>query len=312
MKLFEGVEQIPANFGPSAVAIGKFDGVHAGHAAIIEELERQAGRHSHQLQRVVVTFDRNPLAVLDPERCPEALTGPSQKIDLLRQTGVDACVVLPFTAEFAATDPAAFVRDVIVDALAAKIVLVGADFRFGAAGSGGVGLLAELGQQYGFELVVLSDVVRADARASSTRVRQLLSDGDVEAAGHILGHLPSVRGEVVHGAARGRELGFPTANLTPECEGFIPADGVYAGWLIDNGMRYPAAISVGNNPTFTGVPQRQVEAHVIDRTIDLYDHVVDVEFAKRIRGMAAFETIESLIAQMTDDVATARFELGLS
>lgn len=312
MRVFDGVASVPTPFGPSAVAIGKFDGVHAGHSAVIAELERRAAEHSHQLSRVIVTFDRNPLAVLDPDRSPEPLTGGSQKLDLLGQTGVDACVVLAFTPEFAATEPADFVREVLVDALDAKMVLVGADFKFGVAGSGGVGLLAELGQRYGFEVVVLDDVIRGEARASSTRIRELLAEGDVAHATEILGHHPAVRGEVVHGAARGRELGFPTANLTPDCEGYIPADGIYAGWLVDAGVRYPAAISVGNNPTFEGVPQRQVEAHVIDRTIDLYDHVVDVEFAQRIRGMVAFDSLDALIAQITDDVATAKRELGLA
>ncbi len=194
----------------------------------------------------------------------------------------------------------------LVDALNAKLVLVGADFRFGADGSGGVGFLAELGERLGFELVVVSDVMRAAARASSTRVRELLGKGDVAAAAEILGHFPAMRGEVVHGAKRGRELGFPTANLSADSEGFVPADGIYAGWLWDGAARYPAAISVGNNPTFDGVPQRQVEAYVIDETLDLYGHTVDVEFVERIRGMVAFTNIEDLIEQITDDVARAR------
>ena len=308
MRIFNGIADVPEGFGPSAVAIGKFDGVHAGHLAIIEQLQQYAA--AHQLSAVAVTFDRNPLAVVSPQNCPEPLTGASQKLDLLAQAGLDATVVIAFTPAFAATGPERFVREVLVDTLRAKVVLVGADFRFGANGSGGVGLLAELGQQLGFELVVLSDVVRSAARASSTRVRELLGAGDVAAAREVLGHLPSVRAEVVHGAARGRELGFPTANLSPNLEGFIPADGVYAGWLTDGAMRYPAAISVGNNPTFDGVPQRQVEAYVIDETLDLYGHVVDVAFAERIRGMEAFDSLEALIAQMRADVARAKALLG--
>lgn len=313
MRIFHRIEQIPDAVRPSAIAIGKFDGVHAGHRAIIAELERQVQRADAGLHTVAVTFDQNPLAVLAPERCPLPLSGPSQKLDLLAQTGLDACVVLPFTAEFAATEPEDFVREVLVDALGAKLVLVGADFRFGAGGRGSVGLLAELGEQYGFELVVVSDVVRAEARASSTRVRELLDAGEVAEAATVLGHLPAMRGTVVHGAARGRELGFPTANLEPQSEGFVPADGVYAGWLWDGGVRYPAAISVGDNPTFAGVPQRQVEAHVIDETLDLYDHVVDLEFAHRIRGgLATFDGVDALVAQIADDVAVARRLLELA
>lgn len=304
MRIFHGLEAVPAGFGPSAVAIGKFDGVHAGHRAILAELDQRA--HERGLATVAVTFDRNPLALLDPSRCPEPLSGPSQKLDLLGEVGLDACLLLEFTPEFAATEPEHFIREVLVDALNAKLVLVGADFRFGADGSGGVGLLAELGERLGFELVVVSDVMRAAARASSTRVRELLGKGDVAAAAEILGHFPAMRGEVVHGAKRGRELGFPTANLSADSEGFVPADGIYAGWLWDGAARYPAAISVGNNPTFDGVPQRQVEAYVIDETLDLYGHTVDVEFVERIRGMVAFTNIEDLIEQITDDVARAR------
>lgn len=310
MKVCVGVTQVPPDIGPTAVAIGKFDGVHAGHRAIIDELHARARSHTPALTTVAVTFDRHPLSVLDPARCPTPLTGPSQRLELLADTGLDACLVLEFTEDFAATEPERFIREVLVDALGAKLVLVGADFRFGADGRGGVGLLHEMGQQLGFELVVVSDVVRADARASSTRIRALLSDGDVAEAGRVLGHHPAVRGEVVHGAARGRELGFPTANLSPDSEGFIPADGVYAGWLRDGEMRYPAAISVGNNPTFDGVPQKQVEAHVIDETLDLYGHVVDVEFTDRIRGMLAFDSIDALVAQMADDVSRAKQLLG--
>ncbi len=311
MKIFRGTEQIPAEFGPSAVAIGKFDGVHAGHRAIIAELQHQAERAPIRLHTVAVTFDRNPLAVLAPEKCPDPLSGPQQKLELLGKTGLDACLVLAFTPEFAATEPEDFVREVLLDALNAKLVLVGADFRFGAGGRGGVGLLAELGERYGFELVVISDVMRAESRASSTRVRELLDVGDVSGAADVLGHLPAVRGMVVHGAARGRELGFPTANLEPDSEGFVPADGVYAGWLSDAGKRYPAAISVGNNPTFDIDERRQVEAYVIDETLDLYDHVVELEFAERIRGMESFAGVDALVEQIAADVDEAKRLLEL-
>ncbi|MFF3601901.1 riboflavin kinase, partial [Kitasatospora indigofera] len=135
--------------------------------------------------------------------------------------------------------------------------------------------------------------------------------GDVAGASRLLGHVPTVRGEVVHGAARGRELGYPTANLAAESEGLVPADGVYAGWLVDDGVRFPAAISVGNNPTFEGVPHKQVEAYVIDEDLDLYGHCVEVEFAERIRGMVAFTGIEPLIEQIGDDVEKARALLAI-
>lgn len=306
MKVYSDLADVPQSFGPSAVAIGKFDGVHAGHLAILSQLDRLAKAHPKPLERVAVTFDRHPKSVLDPKTAPRELMGIDQKIEMLQQAGLDACFVLTFTPEFAATEPEEFVAQVLVNALHASIVLVGDDFRFGRGGTGDVGLLRELGSKHGFSVVVHDEVVRASQRASSTRVRELLAEGDIPAAAEVLGHAPSVRGVVVHGAKRGRELGFPTANLTPELSGFIPSDGVYAGWLIDQGVRYPAAISVGNNPTFEGVPAQQVEAHVLDRTIDLYDHVVDVEFTERLRGQKAYDSLQALVDQIKCDVDQVR------
>jgi len=198
-----------------------------------------------------------------------------------------------------------------------RTVLVGRDFRFGRGGAGNPELLAELGREFGFDVDVVDDVraIEAGRRVSSTWIRELLTEGDVATAAKLLGRAPSVWGEVVHGLKRGRELGFPTANLSSECEGFIPADGVYAGWLIDEGSpdglrqgtRYPAAISVGANPTFDDVPVRQVEAYVLDETgLDLYGHRVEIQFTARIRGMVAFEGIDALMVQIADDVAEVR------
>ncbi|KQR22193.1 bifunctional riboflavin kinase/FMN adenylyltransferase [Agreia sp. Leaf335] len=305
MRVFTDLDSVPADIGRTAVTIGKFDGVHAGHRAVIRQLLGVADAQS--LASVVVTFDRHPLALLSPGNCPATLVGTERKIELLSSTGVDAALVLTFDRAFADQTPEEFVSRMLVDALHAKIVLVGSDFRFGARGAGDVGLLRELGRQHGFEVQLIDDVrLDGDRRVSSTWIRELLRDGDVEGAAELLGHIPTVRGMVVHGAKRGRELGFPTANLSPESQGLIPADGVYAGWLTDDGVRYPAAISVGNNPTFTGVPQKQVEAFVLDEDIDLYDHVVDVEFTHRIRGMVKYTGVGPLIEQMNDDVVRVR------
>ncbi|UOE44656.1 bifunctional riboflavin kinase/FAD synthetase [Agromyces larvae] len=305
MRSFKGLDAVPAGFGPSAVTIGKFDGVHLGHRAVIDRLRGIADERS--LTTAVVTFDRNPLALLAPERCPAPLVSVRQKLNLLATTGVDATVLLPFDRQLAAVPAEEFVRRVLVDALGARAVLVGSDFRYGARGAGDVALLQRLGEGLGFDVVVVDDVMPDDEhRVSSTWVRELLAAGDVRRATELLGHTPTVSGIVVHGAARGRELGYPTANLSPESEGLIPADGVYAGWLTDAGTRYPAAISVGDNPTFEGVPKKQVEAYVLDRDLDLYDHLVDVEFVERLRGMVAFESIEGLIDTIRDDVDRAR------
>ncbi|MFT4211737.1 MAG: bifunctional riboflavin kinase/FAD synthetase [Microbacterium sp.] len=312
MTVFRGPEEVPAGFGPAVVAIGKFDGVHAGHRAVIERAQVDAA--SLDAQVVAVTFDRNPLALLWPDRCPESLVGVTQKVRLLGETGVDAVLVLAFDHELAALTPREFVERVLRP-LGTRMVLVGSDFRFGAGGAGTPETLRQLGSEFGFRVDVVDDVraVGEGRRVSSTWVRELLADGDVERAARLLGHAPSVWGEVVHGLKRGRDLGFPTANLSPALEGFLPADGVYAGWLVDEdeglrpGIRYPAAISVGTNPTFDDVPVRQVEAYVLDETdLDLYGHHVEVEFASRVRGMASFASLEGLIAQMTDDVARVR------
>ncbi len=309
MKTFKGLSAVPEGFGPSAVTIGKFDGVHRGHRAVIDRLRTMAAEND--LQAVVVTFDRNPLALLAPEKCPEALVSVRQKLELLATTGVDATLLLPFDRALASVPATEFVERVLVDTLHAKAVLVGGDFRFGAKGAGDVRLLADLGATFGFSVEVVDDVrPEGERRVSSTWIRELLAEGDVRRATELLGHAPAVSGIVVHGAKRGRELGFPTANLTPESEGLIPADGVYAGWLTDAGTRYPAAISVGNNPTFEGVPTKQVEAYVLDREIDLYDHLVDVEFVERLRGMVAFTSIPDLIETMRGDVDRARDILG--
>ena len=305
MKIFKGLAGVPAGFGPSAVTIGKFDGVHQGHRAVIGRLRDIA--EAEGLKAAVVTFDRNPLALLAPDNCPDPLVSVRQKLELLATTGIDATLMLPFDRALASVPATEFVERVLVDTLAAKAVLVGRDFRYGARGAGDVALLTDLGATFGFTVEVIDDVTPEDGRrVSSTWVRELLAEGDVRHATELLGHTPTVSGIVVHGAARGRELGFPTANLTPESEGLIPADGVYAGWLTDAGTRYPAAISVGDNPTFEGVAKKQVEAYVLDRELDLYDHVVDIEFVERIRGMVAFTNIPDLVETMRGDVERAR------
>ena len=305
MITFRRVADIPESFGRTAVTIGKFDGVHAGHRAVIRRLKEAA--EERELQSVVVTFDRHPLALLAPEKCPPALVGNDQKLDLLADTGIDAALLLSFDRELSQLSPEDFVTTILSGALKASLVLVGTDFRFGHRGAGDVAMLRELGTRHGFEVETIADVTPLDGRrVSSTWIRELLADGRVSEAARLLGHDPAVRGVVVHGAKRGRELGYPTANLSPDSDGLIPADGVYAGWLRVGSQRFPAAISVGNNPTFDGVPQKQVEAFVLDQDIDLYDQVVEVQFVERIRGMVAFTGIEPLKVQMADDVERVR------
>jgi len=314
VRFFSSLGEIPAGFGPSAVAIGKFDGVHAGHRRVIAELREVAARDS--LTATIVTFDRHPLALLRPEACPPPLVSNAQKVELLAGTGVDATLMLEFDRAFSEQSPQEFVERILVDALHAKVVMVGADFRFGNRGSGTVDTLREFGDRLGFAVHVIDDVVEPEAgsehrrRASSTWIRELLAAGRVAEAAQVLGHEPTVRGEVVMGAQRGRALGFPTANLSPRNEGFIPGDGVYAAWFTADGVRYGSAVSIGNNPTFDGVPEKQVEAHVLDETIDLYGKVVEVAFVEFIRGQVKYSTIEALIEQIADDERKVRVILG--
>ncbi|MBW4040580.1 MAG: bifunctional riboflavin kinase/FAD synthetase [Acidobacteria bacterium] len=307
MQRFTGIESVPAGFGPSAVTIGKFDGLHTGHRVVIDDLLDLAG---DDLAPVVVTFDRNPLEVLRPDRCPAPLVGLDQKLELLESVGVAATVVLRFDEALAAIEPEAFVLDLLLGPLGMRRLLVGDDFRFGHHGRGDVALLERMGAEHGFAVRVQRQVTRQSRRVSSTWIRELLGAGAIEEAAELLGRPPAVRGEVVHGAHRGRELGFPTANLAQQSDGMIPADGVYAGRLVDRAIDppavYAAAISVGSNPTFDGVPPKQVEAHVLDETLDLYGHVVDVEFTHRIRGQVAYEGIDPLIAQIAVDVDQVR------
>ncbi|AYF98869.1 bifunctional riboflavin kinase/FAD synthetase [Protaetiibacter intestinalis] len=312
MQFFASLGEVPADFGPSAVTIGKFDGVHTGHRAVLRRLADVAAERG--LHSVAVTFDRHPLSLLAPAFCPAPLVSNPQKRELLADAGVDATLMLTFDQALADLEPTEFVRRVLVDGLGARVVLAGSDFRFGRKGAGDVELLRELGAAHGFEVVLIDDVRtgedRADAaerRASSTWVREALDAGRVVEAGRVLGRYPTVRSVVVAGERRGRELGYPTANLDPErLEGFLPADGVYAAWATVDGHRYPAAVSIGNNPTFDGVPQHQAEAHLLDVDLDLYGRTIELAFVDFVRGMEKFDDLDALVAAIRSDADAAR------
>jgi riboflavin kinase/FMN adenylyltransferase len=311
---------VPAGFGPSVVTIGNFDGVHRGHQAVLGEVVATARERG--LPAVAVTFEPHPVAVLFPERAPAVLTAPDHRLDLLAATGLDAVLVLEFTRDFAQWSPQRFVHEVFVDALHAALVVVGADMRFGHRNSGDITTLRTLGAELGFEVATVAEVGAGDEqtrRWSSTWVRELLADGDVSGAAEVLGRSHRVTGVVVHGDHRGRELGYPTANLAQDCVGQIPADGVYAGWLVRPALPagapdavLPAAISVGTNPTFDGL-ERRVEAYVLDRTdLDLYGERVAVEFVDRLRPTLRFDGVDALVTQMALDVARCRELLGVA
>ena len=301
----------PDALRPCVVTLGNFDGVHRGHRAVLTQLVETGAEH--HLPTVAVTFEPHPLAVLHPDRAPELIAPGSLRDDLLEATGIDGLLVLPFTTEFAQQSPEEFVRRTFVEGLRAHVVVVGVDTRFGHRNSGDVETLRELGATLGFEVVALEDVGDGE-RWSSTSVRRALVAGDVAAAARVLGRPHRVVGTVVHGHHRGRELGYPTANLSPDSEGLVPAEGVYAGWLTRLGLdegepdrTMPAAVSIGTNPTFDTEDRRTVEAYVLDRDdLDLYDERVMVEFVEHIRPTVRFESIDDLMVAMAQDVEQCR------
>ena len=302
-RILDGLDALPLDDRRSIVSIGKFDGVHRGHRAVIAGMRERADDR----RVVIVTFDRHPASVLAPERAPAPLLSVAQKTEALAAAGADLVVVLPFTRELAGWSPEEFVRRVLVDALRASEVVVGADFRYGARGAGSVETLREEGARLGFALRLVDDVCEHNGRrVSSTGIREALDGGRIEEASEALGRHPRIRSIVVPGHRRGRDLGYPTANLAHHAEGYIPAHGVYAAWLHVDGVRYPAATSVGVNPTFGDVTETTVEAHALDVTLDLYGRTVELEFVRWMREMRAFPSPEALSAQMGRDEAEIR------
>lgn len=308
MQRWRGLEEVPEDWGRSVVTIGSFDGVHRGHQLIIGRAVERA--RALGLRCVVVTFDPHPSEVVRPGSHPPLLAPHHRRAELMGELGVDAVLVLPFTLAFSKLSPQDFVRQVLVQALHAAVVVEGPNFRFGHRASGNVQLLAELGAESGFEVELLDLTVTGSigdgAPFSSTLTRRLVAEGDVAGAAEVLGRPHRVEGTVVRGAQRGRELGYPTANVETLPHTAIPADGVYAGWLTAADERMPAAISVGTNPTFDGTT-RTVEAYAIDRVgLDLYGLHVSVDFLAFLRGMEKFDSIDALLDRMADDVKQAR------
>lgn len=304
----------------AVLVIGNFDGVHPGHAEVLAE----ARRRKPGLPLVVVTFWPHPVSVVRPGSGPMLLTSLEARIELLSQAGADRVEVIDFTPEFATWSPADFVERVLIP-LEPAAVVVGENFRFGHRAAGTVDSLRELASGR-FEVDALPLVRFGDEETCSTRIRQALAEGDVAHAAEHLGRPFCFRGVVAHGDRRGRTLGYPTANLPVPADLACPADGVYAGWVtrrdgldahgeaLGEGSRperWPAAISVGTNPTFDGV-SRRVESYVLDRDdLELYDAPISVEFVARIRGQVRFDDVDALIVQMADDVARCHELLGI-
>ena len=309
MEVVRDVGSGPVPARGSVVTIGAYDGVHLGHRAVIGEVRRRAAELG--CDATVVTFDRHPAAVVRPATAPRLLTDLEQKLELLEATGIDRCVVLTFDelrSHEAAED---FVRDVLVGALAARLVIVGEDFHFGHERSGDVALLQRMGGEHGFEVDGIELVASGSHRArsvSSTTIRAALAGGDLDDANRMLGRAHEVRGVVQQGDQRGRDLGYPTANVAVPDHIQLPADGIYAGWYErPDGSVHAAAVSLGRRPTFyEQQPYSLLEAHLLDFTGDLYGEQARVRFVRRLRGEERFDSVDDLVLQIGRDVERVR------
>src|SRR5436190_1715927 len=312
MEVLHDVGACPRPTTGSVVTIGQYDGVHLGHQAVIAAVRAKAAAGG--MESAVVTFDRHPASVVRPESAPRLLTDLDQKLELLAATGVERCLVISFD-EARSKEPAEeFVREVLVDCLGAKVVIVGEDFHFGHQRKGNVALLEQMGGDLGFDVAGLP-LVDADGhaggdqpKASSTAIRHALVAGDLATANALLGRPHEVRGRVAHGDHRGRELGFPTANVSVPGDILLPADGIYAGWYERlDGAVHASAISLGRRPTFYEEAHASLlEAHLLDFEGDLYDEAARVRFVARLRGEERFDSVDALIEQIRRDCDEAR------
>ncbi len=298
---------------PTAVSIGVYDGVHVGHQELLRQLLVQADRLG--VAPAVVTFDRHPALVLRPQNAPKLLTSLDQKLELLERAGIEYVYLVEFSSERARTTPEEFIRQVFVESLQVRCVVVGEDFHFGRAREGNVDTLEKFGMDMGFEVTGLPLVHHQHdwpEPVSSTAVRRVLAGGDVRGATAMLGRNHETRGTVVKGDRRGAEIGFPTANIAVPMEMAWPADAVYAGWYTHpDGTRHMAAINIGRRPTFYEHAQQSLlEAHLLDFQGDLYGAQAKVTFVELLRSEHRFDGIEALIAQLRLDVAQARAVLG--
>jgi riboflavin kinase / FMN adenylyltransferase len=291
---------------PRAVAIGTFDGVHAGHRAVIGAAVASARERG--LTSAVLTFDRHPLAVLDASHQPRLLTTRREKIRLIEELGPEELVVLRFDAPLAALSPEEFCRDVLADGLDTRVVVVGENFTFGAGGCGDAGTLTRCGKTHGFATTTVHLVTEAGRPISSTRIRRLLHDGRLEEVREVLGRPPSAAGRVVPGLRRGRTLGVPTANVDVEAGMVFPGRGVYAARACVAGTWYRAAVNIGHNPTFRGrdevTAHVTVEAHLLGFAGDIYDRDIRLDFLHKLRDERRFDKVDALVAQMQEDIAS--------
>lgn len=302
MLIYRTIEEIPAPFPRAVVTVGNFDGVHLGHRAIFRKIRQTAAEQGGV--SVVVTFAPHPLKVLAPERDFRLITTYAEKERLIAESDIDVLVIIPFSREFAAIPAENFVRDLLVGRIGMKSLVVGFDYVFGRNRTGNVGLLRRLGDELGFSVAVLEQVGNEETGFSSSMVRELVSSGDVQGVVPLLGRYFSVGGEVVHGFHRGKQLGFPTANIEVE-EELLPKPGVYAVKVEGDGWVCDGACNIGNNPTFYGTNET-VEVHLLDFDADLYGRNLRVYFVERIRDDREFPDIFLLQEGIRNDVSRCR------
>jgi riboflavin kinase/FMN adenylyltransferase len=302
MQIVRGLDSSPPDAGPSAVALGAFDGIHLGHRAILGTavaLARQG-----KIRALACTFDRHPMEVLQPDRAPMPITTLEERLELIAGTGIDTTVVIPFTPAVASVEAKAFVQDVLIGTLEAREIVVGFNHRFGRGARGDTQLLESLAAPLGFRAHIVPALMVDGVAVSSSEIRAALQRGDLPNAERLLGRPYSIRGEVVRGAGRGRTLGFPTANVKTERPLGLPV-GVYVCRLLVGASQHQAVVNVGYRPTF-GETDLSVEAHVLDFAGDLYDQKVTLTFLRRLREERKFPSVDALKEQIALDVAAAR------
>ena len=302
MIVVRDLNQLPAEARGGVVSIGNFDGVHLGHVHIVQRLRQLAQRLRGPT--VVFTFDPPPARILRPQQAPSLLTWTERRAELLAQLGVDVMIAYPTDEAFLQLDAREFFDQILCKALAAGGMVEGPDFFFGRGRSGTIDVLRQFCDEAGMALEVASPVLHDDQPVSSSRIRTLVAAGAIDEASRMLTAPYRIRGTVIHGAGRGRTLGFPTANLG-QPDTLLPGDGIYAGRAPADGGQWPAAISIGPNPTF-GEGARKVEVFLVDYSGDLYDRVLEVDFLTRLRDIRRFSSADQLVAQMNADVAATR------
>ncbi|MGP0566141.1 bifunctional riboflavin kinase/FAD synthetase [Nitrospina sp. 32_T5] len=302
MKITRGTKHFKGPLPHPVVALGNFDGVHLGHQLIFRRVAEIA--REKQGAAMVFTFEPHPLKILAPEKAPPLLTTFRQKMELIEQCGIDEVVCADFTQQFADQRPRDFAKDILVDLLGSKEIVVGYDYAFGRGREGTLTYLQKMGEEFGFAVHVIEEIRINGQRVSSSHVRELIEDGQVEEARQFLGRYYSIHGPVVHGYKTGQRIGFPTANLdTSKVQ--IPGTGVYAVRIIHNQKEYDGAANIGFNPTFHR-DRLSVEVHIFDFHQEIYGIDLEVQFIARIRGEKEFANAEELVMQIEKDIETVK------